>query len=61
MLEFKKEGILNVKFPGSEPGSGPEPGPVSESEPERDYELTPSCSVFCQYLLEIIYLIEKLR
>ena len=41
MLEFIKEEILNVKFPGSEPGPGPEPGsgpvpgPVPESEPER--------------------------
>ena len=37
MLEFIKEGILNVGFPGSEPGPGPEPvpGPVPESEPER--------------------------
>ena len=37
MLEFIKEGILNVGFPGSGPGPGPEPvpGPVPESEPER--------------------------
>ena len=41
MLEFIKEGILNVRFPGSGPGSGPGPkpgpvpGPVPESEPER--------------------------
>ena len=27
----------------------------------RDYELTSSCSVFCQYLLELVYLIEKSR
>ena len=39
VLEFIKEGILNVRFPGSGPGSGsgpgPVPGPVPESEPER--------------------------
>ena len=37
MLEFIKKGILNMRFPGSEPGPGPGPvsGPVPESEPER--------------------------
>ena len=37
MLEFIKEGILNMEFSGSGPGSEPEPvpGPVPESEPER--------------------------
>ena len=37
MLEFIKEGILNVKFPGlrPEPEPGSEPEPVPESEPEK--------------------------
>ena len=37
MLEFIKEGILNMGFSGSESGPGPEPvpEPVPESEPER--------------------------
>ena len=37
MLEFIKEGILNVRFPESESESGSEPvlRPVPESEPER--------------------------
>ena len=39
MLEFIKEGILNMRFSGSEPepepGSEPESESVPESEPER--------------------------
>ena len=35
VLEFIKEGILNVGFPGSESGSEPKSESVSESEPER--------------------------
>ena len=35
MLEFIKEGILNVRFPGSGPGPEPGSGSVPESEPER--------------------------
>ena len=37
VLEFIKEEILNVGFPGSgsEPGPEPESEPVPESEPER--------------------------
>ena len=37
MLKFIKEGILNIRFPESEPGSRPESEsePVSESESER--------------------------
>ena len=34
MLEFIKEEILNVGFPGSGPGPEPVSEPVPESEPE---------------------------